>query len=153
MTKTNRACILIVDDHALVRNALSVLLSQCDDFEVCGEAADVDEALDRMKSTQVDIVLVDISLKSGHASGIDLIKKIKVQYPSAKTITFSLYDESLHGERAMRAGAMGYVNKNDPQHKLVDAIRDVLDGKMHFSSKISERVASQATISPRDIAQ
>ena len=136
-----------------MRYALSELLSKHEDFEVCGEAADVDEALDCLKSLQPDIVLVDISLRSGHGSGIELIKQIKAECASVKTIALSLYEESLHGQSALRAGAMGYVNKKDSQYKLVEAIRDVLHGKMHFSAQISERGVSEGAQRANDIRQ
>ena len=133
MNDKNPARILIVDDHPMMRDSLSILLSVHDDLKVCGEAADMEEALDQVNSTQPDIVLVDISLRGGHGTGIDLIKQIASRHKTAKTIALSLYDESLYGERALNAGAWGYVSKQTSQSNLVQAIRDVLHGKTYFN--------------------
>jgi DNA-binding NarL/FixJ family response regulator len=134
--------ILIVDDHPLVREGLSGRFSKYDDLEVCGEAVDVEDALDLVKATKPDIAIIDISLKSGH--GIDLIKQIKARHGRVKILALSMYDESLYGERAIRAGAMGYINKQEDRDNLVEAVRQLLNGKRYLSPELNDRLVGQA---------
>src|SRR5271163_150443 len=115
------AKILIVDDHPIVREGLAARIARQPDLEVCGEAEDVLDALEKVKNTNPDLVIVDLSLKSGQ--GIDLIKRIKSRWEDTKMLVSSMYDESLYAERSLRAGAMGYVNKQEMSEKIIDAIR------------------------------
>ena len=133
-----RSRILIVDDHPLIRKGISTLIAQEPDLEICGEAADVSEALRQVKLTSPDVVLIDISLKNGH--GIELIEQIKARNDQARMLVSSMYDEALYAERVMRAGAMGYINKQEATEKLVDAIRLVLDGQVYLSTQMTERM-------------
>src|SRR5436305_6835579 len=105
------ARLFIVDDHPLVREGLAALLAGHPDLEVCGEAGDVDAALELVKAKKPDVVIVDISLKTGN--GIDLIKQLKARDGDCKILVSSMYDELLYAERALRAGAMGYINKQE----------------------------------------
>lgn len=134
--------ILIVDDHPLVREGLTMRLSRHSDLQVCGEAAAEEEALASIEQNAPDLVLVDISLKGG--SGIELLKKIKSQYPSVKTLVISGFDESLYAERALRAGALGYLNKQESNDKLLEAIHTVLAGQRFVSAAIAQRLLGQA---------
>jgi DNA-binding NarL/FixJ family response regulator len=134
--------ILIVDDHPLVREGLSIRISAQPDLQVCGEAAHVDEALAQVKATSPDLVIVDMALKEGH--GLDLIKQIKARYPAVKMLVVSHYEESLFAERALRAGALGYINKGETQQHILHAIRDVLDGKRYVSAEMTQRLLRQA---------
>ena len=122
-----RAKILIVDDHPAVRDSLALRIGTQPDMEVCGEAADVSEALRLVAATQPDVAVVDISLKTGN--GIDLIKRIKDRNDTIRMVVWSMHSESLYAERAIRAGAMGYVNKDQGSGIVIDAIRRVLEGK------------------------
>ena len=115
--------ILIVDDHPMVREGMSMRISAHGDLEVCGEAASEDEAMVFLSKTVADLAIVDISLKDGH--GIELIKRIKSSYPAVKMLVVSGFEESLYGERALRAGAAGYLNKQASNEKLLEAIQDV----------------------------
>lgn len=134
--------ILIVDDHPIVREGLSLLLSTQPDLEVCGEAADASTALQLVAETSPDLVIVDISLKGGN--GIDLIKRIKARDPAARMLVSSMYDESLYAERALRAGASGYINKQEATRKITDAIRAVLDGKIFLSERMAGQMLQRA---------
>jgi len=130
--------ILIVDDHPIVRRGLKELISHSADLEVCGEAADLADALQQVKETRPDLVVVDISLKSG--SGIELIKQIKAMAPHIKMLVSSVYDESLYAERALRAGAMGYINKEEALDNIIGAIRQVLSGRVYLSGEMTSRM-------------
>jgi DNA-binding NarL/FixJ family response regulator len=132
------AKILIVDDHPLVREGLAVRIASQPDLKVCGEAADVAEAMERVKATAPDLVIIDLSLKSGH--GLDLIKQIRAQYDQVKMLVASMYDESMFAERVLIAGALGYINKQEMPERILDAIRQVLLGKVYLSASMTERV-------------
>ena len=143
-TKTDKQVVkvLIVDDHPIVRDGLSMRISGQADMEVCGEAEDVAEALDLVRQTRPDLVVIDIALKTG--SGIDLIKRIKVIDDSIRLLAISMYDESLYAERAIRAGAMGYLNKQVATRNIIEAIRQVLDGKIYLSPQVADRMLQLA---------
>ncbi len=136
------AKILIVDDHSMVREGLRLRISAFPDLEVCGEAVSEDEAMLLVKQTSPHLVIVDISLKGGH--GIELIKRIKSSFPSIKMLVSSGFQESLYAERALRAGALGYLNKQDSGEKVIEAIRTVLRGERYVSPEITQRLVSQA---------
>ena len=138
----SRTKILIVDDHSLVREGLRLRISAYPDLEVCGEAASEEEALALVKETDPGLVIIDISLKSGH--GIQLIKRVKAISPNTKMLVSSGFQESLYAERALRAGALGYLNKQDSGEKVIDAIRTVLRGERYVSPAITQRLVSQA---------
>ena len=130
--------ILIVDDHPAVREALALRISRQPDLEVCGEAADMSEALRLVASTKPDVAVVDISLKSGN--GIDLIKRIIDRNKRIRILVWSMHGESLYAERALRAGALGYINKDQATDTIVEAIRRVLAGKVWLSEATAQRM-------------
>jgi len=134
--------ILIVDDHPLVREGLAMRISLHPDLSVCGEADSENEALALVSKIGPELVLIDISLKSGH--GLDLIKRIHALNPAIKMLVISGFQESLYAERAFRAGALGYLNKQESNEKLIEAIRTVLAGKRFLSPEISRRLIEQA---------
>jgi DNA-binding NarL/FixJ family response regulator len=136
--------VLIVDDHELLRDGLRMMLGQQPDLECCGEAAEEGEAMRAIRELHPDLVVVDIGLKLGN--GVDLIKQIKVYDPAVRIVVYSMHEERLYGERALRAGADGYVNKQDPAPTILEAIRRVLDGKMHFSEELAERLLHRAQV-------
>ncbi|HVW02816.1 MAG TPA: response regulator transcription factor, partial [Planctomycetaceae bacterium] len=136
------ARILIVDDHPVVRRGLAQLIADEPDMEVFGEAATGAEALKALDDLQPDVVIVDISLKDSH--GIELIKQIKARDDQVKMLVWSMHDESLYAERALRAGAMGYLNKEEPIDRVIEAIRQVLRGHVHLSSKMVEKLLHRA---------
>jgi len=143
-----RARILIVDDHPAVREALASRIGRQPDLEVCGEAADMSEALRLVADTQPDMAVVDISLKTG--SGIDLIKRIKDRDAGVRMLVWSMHSESLYAERALRAGALGYINKDQATDQIVEAIRRVLDGKVYLSDAMAEKMLHRAVGGDRE---
>ena len=110
--------VLLVDDHPLVREWLTNLINEEADFEVCGQAGDARAALELIGTLSPRIAVVDISLDGG--SGLELIKDIKAQYPKTDAIVLSMHDEALYAERAMRAGAAGYIMKREATGKVLD---------------------------------
>jgi DNA-binding NarL/FixJ family response regulator len=129
------ARILIVDDHPVVREGLAAQILAQPDLEVCGEAEDAAGALALVESTRPHVAVIDISLKTGN--GIDLIKRIAARHASVRTLVWSMYPESLYAERALRAGAMGYVHKGRATREIIEAIRSVLAGKVFLSAELS----------------
>lgn len=134
--------ILIVDDHPSVREGLALRISLHADLEVCGEAGSEEQAIALVKQMKPDLVLVDISLRSGH--GLELIKRIRSIDPAIKMLVISGFQESLYAERACRAGALGYLNKQESSEKMIKAIRTVLAGERFLSPEISRRLIGQA---------
>jgi DNA-binding NarL/FixJ family response regulator len=130
--------ILIIDDHPIVRRGLAELFNAESDLEVCGEAADVTEAMQLVRTLQPDMVLVDLSLQGGH--GIDLIEQIKAHDNAIVVLVSSMHDEMLFAERAVRAGAQGYIAKHEPTETLIGAIRQVLRGELYLSPRMSSRL-------------
>jgi DNA-binding NarL/FixJ family response regulator len=127
--------IYLVDDHAMFREGLRQLIDREPDFIVSGDAADFDEALGGIAREAPDLVITDISLSG--ASGIELIKSLKVSHPDLPVLVVSMHEESLYAERALRAGAMGYVMKQEPAKVVKAAIRKVLGGDIHLSEKMA----------------
>jgi len=132
------ARLLIVDDHEMLRHGLRLMLEQQSDLEVCAEAADESAAIRHYRLLRPDVVIVDLSLRSGN--GIDLIKRIKALDSNARILVYSMHDEQVYAERALRAGAMGYVTKQKPARAILQGIRDVHRGKLHFSEELVQRV-------------
>ena len=136
-----RSRVFIVDDHTMFREGLRQLIDHEAGLMVCGDAADSMEALRGIRESDPDIVLVDISLSG--ASGIDLIKSIKSEFEDLPVLVVSMHDESLYAERALRAGAMGYVMKHEPAKTMKAAIHKVLGGDMHLSEKMASTVIAR----------
>lgn len=134
--------ILIVDDHPMMRDGLTMRINSQPDLLVCGEAACENEAVEMVVQTCPDLVLVDISLRSGN--GIELVKRIRLLNAETKMLVVSTFQESLYAERALRAGALGYLNKQESNDKLLEAIRTVLKGERFVSPEITQRLVSQA---------
>lgn len=139
---SGRVTVAIVDDHPLVREGLAARISAQPDMEVCGEAADIESALELILSKRPSLVIVDIALRNGH--GIDLIKRIVAAGVSTRMLVVSAYDESFFAERALRAGALGYINKQEMQGQVVDALRTVLRGERYVSPFMAQRLIAQA---------
>lgn len=143
--------ILIVDDHPLVRTGFVQLISDENDLEVCGEAADEAQAMALVERTHPDLVIVDLSLAGG--SGINLIERIKAHYGSIAMLVVSMHDESLYAERVLAAGALGYLNKQEAPNDIIKAIRRVLDGKVYVSAQLTERLLDGLTGSVKNEGQ
>jgi DNA-binding NarL/FixJ family response regulator len=145
--------VFIVDDHPLVREWLTTLINQQSDLAVCGEAATAAEAIQAVGALKPDVAIVDISLAD--SSGIELIKELKKACHSLVVLVLSMHEESHYAERALRAGARGYLMKRETTRKVIPAIRQVLEGKLCFSEAITAALAVQfvegktlATLSP-----
>ena len=133
--------ILLVDDHPLVREWLASLINQQPDLTVCGEAESVPEALDLLGARLPDLAIVDLSLKE--SSGLDLIKTMKSVHPNISVIVLSMHDERHYAERAVRAGARGYVMKRETTKKIIAAIHQVLAGRLGVSDEVASLFAER----------
>ncbi|MEW6303995.1 MAG: response regulator transcription factor [Verrucomicrobiota bacterium] len=131
--RTTKRKVLVVDDHPVVREGVALRINRESDLVVCGEAETAPAALRNIARCLPDVVIVDLSLPNGH--GLELIKDLRSQYPELPVLVFSMYDESLFAERALRAGALGYVMKQEPPERLLEAIRTVLQGNYYVSKK------------------
>jgi DNA-binding NarL/FixJ family response regulator len=134
--------VLIVDDHPLVREGLTARISSQPDLTVCGEAGSVDEALELLKTEFVSLIIVDLALKNGH--GLELIKAVQKSGAETRMLVVSAYEDSLFAERALRAGAHGYINKQEVQENVIEAIRTVLRGERYLSAEMTQRLLEQA---------
>jgi DNA-binding NarL/FixJ family response regulator len=146
MPRTNKkkpaAKVLIVDDHPAVREALAFRISKLPNLEVCGEAATIAEALKLVVEKNPDIAIIDISLKT--SDGIDLIKRIKARTETVRMLVWSMHSESLYAERALRAGAHGYITKEQATDRIVEAICHVLAGKVYLSPAMTEKLLQRS---------
>ena len=142
--------VFIVDDHPLVREGLTNLINGQDDFIVCGEAKDSAEAIDGITKERPDVALIDISLP--HESGLELIKQLVRRFPEVALIVLSMHDEGLYAERALRAGARGYVMKHETSKSVLASIRRVLAGGTYVSERIVNRMALRLSKSRRAAA-
>jgi DNA-binding NarL/FixJ family response regulator len=133
--------ILLVDDHPLVREGLVNLINQQPDLEVCGEASNEPQALELIGAVKPDVAIVDISLENG--SGIELLKSIKAGHPGVMTLVLSMHDESLYAERALHAGARGYIMKSEAAKKVIVGIRAVCAGQLYVSEKIAAKMTGK----------
>jgi DNA-binding NarL/FixJ family response regulator len=138
-TKTR---MVIVDDHPLMRDGLSMRITAQSGWEICGVAATEDEGFVLITEECPDLVLVDISLKSGN--GIELIKRVRARNSSTKFLAISAYKESLYAERALRAGALGYLNKQETNENLIEAIRTVLRNERFLSDDLKAKLVASA---------
>ncbi|MFN5320048.1 MAG: response regulator [Planctomycetota bacterium] len=136
-----RLRILIVDDHPIVRDGLNLRISAESDLEVCGEAENVVQALEKVEATRPDLVIVDIALKASH--GLELIEQLAAKFPQVKMLVVSGFEESLYAERAVRAGANGYLNKQESNEKLIEAIRVVMRGDCYLSEAMKQRMLAR----------
>jgi DNA-binding NarL/FixJ family response regulator len=128
--------IFLIDDHPLVRLWLGQLIEEHSDLVVCGEADNVPDALRRIQMMKPDLAIVDISLPRG--SGIELIKTLKGEHPNLLVIVLSMHDEGVYAERAIRAGARGFVMKRETANHIMEAIYKVLRGKLAVSDAIAK---------------
>jgi len=135
--------IVVVDDHPIVRQGFVLLINQEADLEVVGQAEDPSAALTIISATKPDLVLVDLSLKNG--DGLEMIKDLSRLYPELLMLAVSLHDENVYAERALRAGAKGYIMKSEATDSVMIAIRPVLSGGFFLSGKMNERLLIRLT--------
>jgi DNA-binding NarL/FixJ family response regulator len=139
--KDSRSRILLVDDHAVVRYGIAQLINRQSDLVVCGEEEDASRALNAIATLGPDLVIADISLKE--SCGLGLMRNIKAQYPALPVLVVSVHDESIYAEVAFRAGALGYLMKQEAVEKILTAIRRVLAGSIYVSDTQGARMLQQ----------
>jgi DNA-binding NarL/FixJ family response regulator len=149
-TVARKSRVFIVDDHPLVREGLTNLINAQDDVMVCGEAKDSADAIDGIAKDRPEVAIIDISL--ANESGLELIKYLARQFPQIALIVLSMHDEALYAERALRAGARGYVMKHETSKSVLASIRQVLGGGIYVSERIANRMALRLTSSRRPVA-
>ncbi len=160
--ETKKNSIIVVDDHQLFREGLSQMINRESDLLVCAEASNEETALEALQMHKPDMAIIDISLAG--SNGIDLIKKIRLTDNETPILVLSMHDESLYAERALRAGANGYIMKQEANKRVRDAIRQVLSGEIFLSEKMSTQLVSKLiggraetakspmdTLSPREL--
>lgn len=152
MQTTKVRQIFIVDDHPLIRRGLRQLFETETSLNVCGEAQSIADSLSRIKRCSPHMAIIDISLPDG--SGLELIKRIHALLPDLPILVSSMHDERLLAERALRVGAMGYINKQEAPEHLIDAVNNILSGKIYISDNMTERLLIQnCTNHSTDISQ
>jgi DNA-binding NarL/FixJ family response regulator len=136
-----RTRILLVDDHPLVRERLAEIINREADLHVCGEAEDRHDALELVKTARPGLVIVDLTLKT--SDGLELIKDLHTRWPSLRMLVVSMHDESLYAERVVRAGAMGYITKQEATRSILVAIRRILAGNIYLNERIASHIISR----------
>ncbi|MEO7167056.1 MAG: response regulator transcription factor [Spartobacteria bacterium] len=137
--KTKKRSILLVDDHPLFRKGMMQLLDSQTDLQVMAEADNSGTALNAIRSRSFDLAIVDVGLRGG-ANGIELTKSIKAELPELPVLVVSMHDESLYAERALRAGARGYVMKREALDSILSAVRSVINGEIYISPTMTKRM-------------
>ena len=135
---SKKAAVLLVDDHPIVRQGMSQLLNRESDMMVCGEAESAHQALSMLKTIKPDIAILDVSLED--RSGIELLKDILIRFPTLPVLILSMHHESLYAERALHAGAKGYIMKHEAPDKVLEAIRTILRGEVYVSEKMTAKM-------------
>ncbi|PYJ11885.1 MAG: DNA-binding response regulator [Verrucomicrobia bacterium] len=143
--------IVVVDDHPLFRHGLIQLLDSDDGFAVCGEASSAGEALEVIRKSKPHLVIADLGLQG--PNGIELTKSIVVEFPRLPVLILSMHDESLYAVRSLRAGARGYVTKQEALGSVIEAVRQVMDGQTYLSPKMASQVISKMLINPVSSAE
>jgi DNA-binding NarL/FixJ family response regulator len=133
-----KKCVLLVDDHPVLRRGIAALIDGEADLSICGEAGTMQEAMAMVSKSKPDMMIVDVSLDGNN--GIELVKNLRGRYKSLPILVYSMHDESIYSERALRAGASGYVMKESKPDVLLTAIREVLKGKIYLSESMSARM-------------
>jgi len=133
--------VFVVDDHPIVRQGLALLINREPDLVVCGEAEEAHAALTAIADLRPDIIIVDISLQG--PDGIDLVKAIRTKHACVPVLVLSMHDESIYAERALRAGANGYIMKQEATERVLVAIRRLLKGEVYLSDRAASRVVNQ----------
>src|ERR1700720_2964741 len=138
--------ILVVDDHPIVRQGLALLINREPDLVVCGEAEEAMGAMHVLASARPDVLIVDISLNG--PDGLDLLKNVRISHSSLPVLILSMHDESIYAERALRAGAQGYIMKQEATEKVLVALRRILSHEIYVSERIANRMLQRYIGSP-----
>ena len=149
-TARARTRILLVDDHPLVRERLAEIINREPDLTVCGEAEDRDEAITAILAKRPDLAIIDLTLKN--SDGLELIKDIHSRWPKLRMLVVSMHDELLYAERAIRAGALGYITKQEATRNILVAIRRVMEGIIYLNEKIASHIITRLTAHPGAVA-
>jgi DNA-binding NarL/FixJ family response regulator len=144
----NAKRIVIVDDHPLFRHGLTQLISSNQAFTVCGEASAAPEALSVVRKLKPDLVIVDLGLEG--PNGIELTKSLRTEFPKMPVLILSMHDEPTYAVRSLRAGANGYVTKQDALGSVLVAVREVIDGRVYLSPSMASEVISNVVLSKRE---
>ncbi len=139
--KKGARMVMLLDDHPVMREGLAQLINHEPDLQVCGQFEDAPPAFEAVPKLNPDVVIIDLSLKG--SSGLELVKNIKANYPKIPLLVLSMHDESLYAERALRAGASGYIMKAEATEAVLGAIRQVLGGGIYLSQKMSSKLMHQ----------
>lgn len=145
-TETKTIRILIVDDHPIIRHGLSQLINQEEDLLVCGEAENAQQALEAARTLQPDVALVDISLKE--TSGLDLVTELKRTSAGLPVVMLTMHDEAVYAERSLQVGAQGYVMKQEPPERVIEAVRTVMNGEIYLSGAMTSKMLKKIAESP-----
>jgi DNA-binding NarL/FixJ family response regulator len=137
----SKSSVLIVDDHPILRHGIAQLLNREPDLEVRAEAGDRDEALAALSQQPIDLAVVDLSLEG--VSGIELLKTVRERHPRVRCLVLSMHDETLYAERALRAGARGYVMKQEATRRITTALRCVREGRIYVSEQLASQLVSR----------
>lgn len=143
MPSNKKHAVLIVDDHAVVRMGLSMVIDKSADFHVCGESADGSPVLALIAQLKPDVVVLDLTLKD--ISGLDLLKEIHTRYASLPVLVLSMHEEMVYAERVLRAGALGYVHKEEAIEKVVLALREILHGRIYAAEAVKAKLLRKIT--------
>ncbi len=136
--RATKSTVFLVDDHPIVRQGLALLINREPDLAVCGDAEEAGSALRRIEELKPDLIVVDISLNG--PDGLDLLKNIRARDPNLPVLILSMLDESLYAERALRAGASGYIMKQEATERVLVAIRRILGGEVYVSDRMANRM-------------
>ena len=142
----SKRTVFVIDDHPIVRDGLTQLINREPDLTVCGTAEDIYAALKAMQTLKPDIALADISLKG--ADGIELIKNLKIRMPALPVLVLSIHDESIYAPRALRAGARGFIMKQEATENVLLALRRVLSGEIYLSKRMANKMLQQFVGAP-----
>ncbi|MBN2040387.1 MAG: response regulator transcription factor [Spirochaetes bacterium] len=134
--------IIIVEDHPIVRQGLKTIIEEENDLEICGETGNANEAIRIISKLNPDLVLVDISLE-GNANGLDLVKSMHKRYPAINALVMSMHDDKIYAERAIMAGAKGYIMKSEVSDDIINAIRSVLNNELYLKASTSLNIVSK----------
>ncbi|HXE52452.1 MAG TPA: response regulator transcription factor [Tepidisphaeraceae bacterium] len=136
---SQRVRVLLVDDHAVLRQGMAAMINEEPDLMVCGEADGVRAAIQTAEAANPDVAIVDLSIREG--DGLELLRELKRRFPRVLSLVLSMYDESVYAERALRAGARGYIMKAEAARSVMTGIRRVLNGEIYLSPQMTERLA------------
>jgi len=135
---SSKCRVFVVDDHPIVRQGLAQMINRESDLTVCGEAEEAAAALQAIGVENPDILIVDISLVG--PDGLDLVKNVRLRYPALPVLILSMHDESIYAERALRAGANGYIMKHEAAEKVLLAVRQILNHEIYVSERVANRI-------------